>query len=447
MLEQKTQFEDRKYFKATLQVVTGLCFLGTGLLGLQTIRANMNMLTTIGLFAGTVFCGAMIILTWLDNLILPRYLTPPVTFIIVIFLVMVGDGVRDEAILGFVLVIALAGLLIGRKWVAFYTVIGALAVTIIGVWQFYGRFASIAHLALPIHRIFIIDIIFVLIGAVTYVTIANLEHVLKQVREREVELEKSNQALLDIQAGLEERVAERVRSLNKAREEAEAARDQLEKQAWQTRGLAQLSDHIRGDQEITELANKVIQHLCTYLDAQVGAIFLLDGEKKLQEIGAYALSSDRPSSFDFGDGLVGQAARGKAVILLTDIPEDAIRITSGLGDLLPRNIIAVPFMYNEEVLGVFEIASLHPFNQAQLQFLDDATESICVAFHTAHTRAQVDDLLNQTRKQAEELRGQGEELRAINEELEAQAENLRIANQTLKAQAERLRSFEQQGGD
>ena len=99
-------------------------------------------------------------------------------------------------------------------------------------------------------------------------------------------------------------------------------------------------------------------------------------------------------------------------------------------------------MFGEKVLGVVEIGSHYPIDQQQLQFLESAMESICIAFHTALTRAQVDRLLVQTRKQAEELQEQGEELRATNEELKMQAENLRVANQELQAQAEWLRTYE-----
>jgi putative methionine-R-sulfoxide reductase with GAF domain len=447
MFKQKTQFEDRVYFKTTLQVVSALCLIGTGLLGFQTLAAGSLTLSAVGLFFGMLFSGAMFVLTLRNNLTLPRYLTPPVTYGIVFFLVMVGEGIFDEAILGFILVIVLAGLLIGRFWGAVYTIAGILAVSIIGFGQMYGWFPGMAEFGVQAYRIIVIDTIFVFIGAIVYVTIANLERVLEQVKEREIELENSNQALLDVQVGLEERIADRVRNLNAAREEAEAARAESEKQVWLATGLAQLGDVIRGEQEISDLASKVIQHLCIYLDAQVGAIFLLDENNILQQTGTYAISGDQQSSFELGDGIVGQAAQGKETILLRDIPAESIRISSGLSDLLPNNLVAVPFLFAEKVLGVFEIGSLHSFDPLQLQFLERATESICIAFHTAQTRAQVDRLLVQTRKQAEELQEQGEELRAINEELETQAENLRVANQALQTQAERLRSFESQGED
>ena len=442
MFEQKTKFEDQKYFKTTLLWVSALCFIGTGLLGFQTLVAGSSGLNAIGLFTGMLFSSGMFVLTLQNNLTLPRYLTPPVTYGIVFFLVMVGEGVRDEAVLGFVLVIVLAGLLTGRIWVAVSTLAGVLAVTIIGMGQVYSWFPRLAEYDVVAYRIMVINTILIFIGAIVYVTIANLERVLEQVQEQEIKLKKSNQALLTIQAGLEERIADRVRNLNIAREEAENARDEIEKQVWHTTGLAQLGNVIRGEQDVSELASKVIEHLCTYLDAQVGVIYLLDGQEHLQQTGSYAVPRDQPSSFELGEGIIGQVAKGKETILLMDIPEDAFHITSDICDLPPNNVIASPLIFGGEILGVFEIGSLQSFDQIQLQFLRNATESISIAFHTAQTRSQVDKLLIQTQQQAEVLQEQREELRAINEELETQAENLRVANQELQTQTERLRSFE-----
>ena len=97
MFEQKKQFEDQRYFKTTLQVVSALCFFGTGLLGIQSIAFGHVLPNTIGLFAGMLFSGAMFFLTLRNNLTLPRYLTPPVTYGIVVFLVFVGEGNAGKA--------------------------------------------------------------------------------------------------------------------------------------------------------------------------------------------------------------------------------------------------------------------------------------------------------------------------------------------------------------
>jgi len=445
MFKHKIRFEDQEIIKNTLRTVAVLCFFGTGLLGANTL-ASGYITTSIGLFAGTVFSACMYFIILRGNLTLPRIMIPPVTFVIVVFLVMVGAGVLDEAVLGFALIIALGGLLVGRIWVGIYTGAGILAVTIIGLCQVYGWFPRLAQYDVQMSGIIVIDILLLFIGAVIYIIIANLERVLDQVKERETELAESNQALLNIQAGLEERIAERVRHLNNSREDAEAAHLEIERQVWQTTGLAQLGDLIRGEQEAAELAAEIIRHLCTYLDAQVGALFLRE-QSHLQCVGVYACSDDHLDSFEIGEGIVGQAAQDQQTVLLTDIPEETIRISSGLIDLPPKNLIAVPFSFDDEVTGVFEIGSLLPFDQRTREFLEKATESISVAFHTVETRAQVDQLLVQTRKQTEELQEQQEELRAINEELEAQAENLRVANQALQAQTDRLRSYERQGED
>jgi putative methionine-R-sulfoxide reductase with GAF domain len=389
----------------------------------------------------------MFMFTIRGNLDLPRLLLPPFTFGIVIYLIVIGEGIRDEGVLGLALVIALAGLLNGRMSAFIYTIAGIIAITIIGLVQINGWIPNLAKIPIYTSRIIITDILLFFLGAVICITIDNLEYMLKTLHQREAELEQSNLALTQAQSELEERIAERVRSLSTAREEAEAAREEIENQAWLTTGSAKLSDEIRGEQEIPELSSKIIRHLCSYLDAQVGAIFWLDENNILRQTGAYAFSGIQQSSFEIGESIIGQAAQNKETILMNDIPADLIRISSGLSDIPPKYVVAVPILFDDEVVGVFEIGSLHPFSQQQLQFLESTTESIGIAFHTAQTRAQVDQLLKQTQLQAEELQERQEEMRAINEELEVQAENLRVANLELQAQSEQLRSFEQGGQD
>lgn len=424
-------FEDQDYIKGALQVVVGLCLVSTGLLAAYTYAVGYN-LTTIGLLLGVLSSIVMFVFVWRGYLRLPRLTFPPIAFTIVVFLIIVGEGIRDEAVLGFPLVIALAGLFLGRSWVAVYTILSIVALTIIG----FGEIGSlmVAYDILPGNgiRIVIMDVLMLFLGALIYMVIDNFERALKRIRQSEEQLAESNQTLLDFQAELENRITERVNSLNVARLEAEKARQVMEAQSWKSSSLAQLGDVMRGGQDIPTLANNVIQYLCVRLNAQVGMIFLSEG-KYLKMLGGYACECDQQTHFELGEGLIGQAALEKKPILLDEIPPDAIRIVTGLGDVLPRHVIAVPFLFDKQVIGVLGVGTTGTFSENHLDYLSSAAERIGVSFHTALTRARVDQLLDQTRRQAEELRLREEELRAINEELEAQAANLKLADGEMQA--------------
>jgi CheY-like chemotaxis protein/signal transduction histidine kinase len=154
-------------------------------------------------------------------------------------------------------------------------------------------------------------------------------------------------------------------------------------------------------------------------------------------MGTYAHAAP-VETFRLGDGLVGQAALEGEPTVLAEIPAGHLRITSGLGDIIPRHVMVSPFMYEGVVTGALEIGKLTTFSQTQQRFVASVMESIAIAFNTAQARAKIDQLFTELQGQTEELQTQEEELRAANEELEAQAANLRASETRLRAQQKEL---------
>ena len=224
---------------------------------------------------------------------------------------------------------------------------------------------------------------------------------------------------------------------DRARKDTEAANQTLAAQMWQTAGQAQLNERVRGEQDIPTLASNVIQNLCRYLNAQVGALYVME-DNVLQVAGTYAYRrKNLADQFQLGEGLVGQAALERQAIVV-HVPDDYIAactqtITSmSLGEMLPRDVLVAPLVYDGQTIGVVEVGALVQFTPAQIEFIQKALESVAVAFTTAQARARINQLLSKTQQQAEELRVQEEELRATNEELEAQTESLRSSEAELR---------------
>jgi hypothetical protein len=164
----------------------------------------------------------------------------------------------------------------------------------------------------------------------------------------------------------------------------------------------------------------------------VGAFFLFS-EGRLDFLGgfAYLPNEQSPSYFQLGEGLVGQAAVERRKVFLKNIPASYFDVISGLGDAVPSQLILLPCVYNQKLIGVIEVGLLHDLSDTKMQFLDAAVENISVAMQTASDRRRISELLAETQVQTEELQSREEELRAINEELEAQAESLRqVSNRT-----------------
>ena len=185
------------------------------------------------------------------------------------------------------------------------------------------------------------------------------------------------------------------------------------------------------------MTERIIEQVCQYLQVQVGALYLADGNC-LVRAGSYAYSNKQTNSFfEFGEGLIGQVAVEKAPMILTDVPDDYITIKSALGQTPPKCIMIYPFLYDQQVIGVIELGSLGELGQMQLDFLQRALGTIAIVINTAQARERIDELLVETQRQAEELQAQGEALRTSNEELETQTESLRASEvKLIEKQAE-----------
>ncbi|MGC1240804.1 MAG: response regulator [Chryseosolibacter sp.] len=211
-----------------------------------------------------------------------------------------------------------------------------------------------------------------------------------------------------------------------------------EVRTWLLTGNGQLNDCMRGDKATPVLATEVITQLTEFLHAQIGALYIREnGHLKLT--GRYAFHAPgKDQTLSVGQGLVGQAAADGKQILLSQVPDDYIKISSSLGNTKPRNIIVYPFKYEGEVKGVAEIGSTKEFSALDLEFLELVSNNIGIAINASQSRARMKNLLEETQRQSEELEAQQEELRQFNEELLQKTHLLETSEEELKAQQEEL---------
>ena len=212
---------------------------------------------------------------------------------------------------------------------------------------------------------------------------------------------------------------------------------------WLKTGQNNLNEMMRGNQNIISLSRSIITFLAKYIDAQIGALYLVEEESDVLKLtGSYAFSvrKNLNSKFNFGEGLVGQAAFEKEMIILSNIPEDYIRINSSLGDTIPTCIIVIPFIFEDNVLGVVELGSIKEFSKIELEFIKTVVKDIAIAINSSSGRTKMKVLLDKTMQQSEELQTQQEELKSSNEELEEQTEELKASTEKLKFQQEELQA-------
>ena len=205
-------------------------------------------------------------------------------------------------------------------------------------------------------------------------------------------------------------------------------------------GQTAMHEMTQGEQDFSVVAPRVISHLCEYIGANIGAIYIAEGDDRLRLVGSYAYEKRKGSSdeFSFGEGLIGQAALEKKYIIMTHCPDDYVHIQSGIGSASPKNIIAYPLMKDGAVKGVVELGSLHEFSDWDIHFLERASINIAIVIEIIQTRNKTAALLEQTQQQNEELKVQEEELRRTNEELEEQDKALKESEEQLRVQQEEL---------
>jgi HAMP domain-containing protein/CheY-like chemotaxis protein len=226
-----------------------------------------------------------------------------------------------------------------------------------------------------------------------------------------------------------------------------------QEQDWLNSNMARFTGMLQGERDLETVSRLIMSELTPLVGAQHGAFFLMespggegdDFELRLIATYGYKQRKDVPTRFTIGEALVGQAALELKPILITQAPEDYVRITSGLGEGVPVNVIVLPVLFEEQVMAVIELASFQRFSQTQQTFLEQLSESIGVVLNTIQANMRTEELLEQSQQltqelqsQSEELQAQQEELQQTNKELEEQAASLKASEEMLQTQQEEL---------
>ncbi|MDI6791109.1 MAG: PAS domain S-box protein, partial [Thermodesulfobacteriota bacterium] len=216
---------------------------------------------------------------------------------------------------------------------------------------------------------------------------------------------------------------------------------ELKKSYGAQQAYADIVTALNAPVRLEELLSDALNRIVTCADAQMGVIYLYSAENppasnetggRLLPAATYALEKESISGgFTLGEGLPGQAAQGKKELLVSDVPEEYFRISSGSAEGLPRHIICLPITFGQNLIGVLELASLQYFSDNTLELLRVVNTQLGISICQAQTHRKTEQL-------AEELREKNELLAAQNEELQSQSEELMAMNEELRSQGEEL---------
>ncbi|QRG07055.1 response regulator [Xanthobacter dioxanivorans] len=219
---------------------------------------------------------------------------------------------------------------------------------------------------------------------------------------------------------------------------------------WVKGSLNTIATRVQGADDLKDFADSLLAELAPRVEAGVGVFYRFDeATDELSLLGSYAFGERRhlSTAYRLGEGLVGQCALEKKTIILSPVPEDYVRIRSGIGEAAPQAVAAMPLVLKGRLLGVVELGCLVAIEDRRARLLDEVRTLAALSFDNLARAIRTRELLEQSQRQAtdlrvaeEELRTQQEELRATNEQLLGQSQRLSASEEELRVQAEELKS-------
>ncbi|HEY7245686.1 MAG TPA: HAMP domain-containing protein [Xanthobacteraceae bacterium] len=235
-----------------------------------------------------------------------------------------------------------------------------------------------------------------------------------------------------IQVDARGEVAELKDNINTMIDNLRLTTDRNTEQDWLKTNLAKFTNMLQGQRDLGTVGRLLLSELTPLVNAQLGVIYQAAGEDapSLHLLSAYAddVAYGHPEHLRPGEGLVGQCAMDKRRVLITEMPQRAVPIGSALFKAVPRNVVVLPVLFENQVKAVIELASLSEFTALQMMFLEQLTTNIGIVLNSIEATMQTEGLLKQSQQLAGELQAQQRELQQTNEQLEQKAQQLAERN-------------------
>src|SRR6202049_5057343 len=203
-------------------------------------------------------------------------------------------------------------------------------------------------------------------------------------------------------------------------------------QDWLKTNLARFTNMLQGQRDLTTVGRLLLTELTPLVNAHMGVIYQVENEDspQLHLLSAYADDGANPHPLivQFGEGLIGQCAMDKRQRLVSDIPSNSVPINSALVRVVPKNLVVLPVLFENQVKAVIELASVSAFTTSQMTFLEELTCAIGIVLNSIEATMQTEGLLKQSQQLAGELQTQQKELQQTNEQLEQKAQQLAERN-------------------
>lgn len=233
-------------------------------------------------------------------------------------------------------------------------------------------------------------------------------------------------------------------SLIRMRDKLKSVAEEERIQLWMSEGISKFAEILRvHNSDRFEMLEKIMEELIDRVGAGQGGIFLVDDEDKnvlkLKTCYAYNRKKYLNQTIEYGQGIIGRCWSEGETIHMDDIPENYLKFQVGLGKGSPKSILLVPIRFNNDVLGVIELASLRTFKEYEIQLCDRIAENLGSAISGVISNENTTRLLKETQMLANELAQREEEMRQNAEELQATQEEMNKRQSILENEVNRLK--------
>ncbi|MDD1016453.1 response regulator [Pseudomonas rubra] len=230
-------------------------------------------------------------------------------------------------------------------------------------------------------------------------------------------------------------------------DDQQRANRRLERQAWLRTGQTELAGRVLGQLTLPLLGNNILRFFAGYLGSAVGAMYVRDEHGNLRRVATYGLSGEQAAQEQViasHEGILGQAVMQERLFRLDELPNDYFKVSSGLGEGLPRSVLVMPTSNDGQVNGVLELGFLRSLDERDIEFLELVAGNMGTSIESARYRQRLQEVLAETQQLNEELQVQQEELKTANEELEEQSRVLKESQAHLETQQAELEQTNEQ---
>jgi HAMP domain-containing protein/GAF domain-containing protein len=268
---------------------------------------------------------------------------------------------------------------------------------------------------------------------------ANLTNQVRAIAEVATAVTKGD-LTRSIQVEARGEVAELKDNINTMIDNLRGTTERNQEQDWLKTNLAKFTGMLQGQRDLVTVGRMLLSELAPLVHAQQGTVYQMehpetsesDLKPALALLAAYAQQAGQPERVEIGHGLVGQCALEKRTILLSNLPDTYIRVQSSLGEAPPKNVVVFPVLFEGETKAVIELASLSPFTDTHLSFLEQLTQSLGVVLNTIEATMRTENLLEQSQQLTLQLQTRQSQLQQTNEELASKA--LQLAEQNAEVE-------------